>query len=145
MMIRRPITEVFEAFINPEITTKFWFTKSSGPLEQGKKVDWIWDMYNLTVPVSVETIIPNEKIEIEWGEGLQKSSVEWNFNPLAENKTFVSITNFGFQAQGDELIHQIRDSTGGFTIVLAGLKAYLEHDIALNLIGDKFPKELWTE
>ena len=28
MLIRKPVAEVFEAFINPEITTKFWFTKS---------------------------------------------------------------------------------------------------------------------
>ena len=29
-LIRKPVAKVFEAFINPEITTKFWFTKSSG-------------------------------------------------------------------------------------------------------------------
>jgi len=37
MLIRKPVAEVFEAFINPEITTKFWFTKSSGRLAQGEK------------------------------------------------------------------------------------------------------------
>ncbi len=30
LLIRKPVGEVFEAFVNPEITTKFWFTKSSG-------------------------------------------------------------------------------------------------------------------
>ncbi len=30
MLIRKPVSEVFEAMINPEITSKFWFTKSSG-------------------------------------------------------------------------------------------------------------------
>ncbi len=28
MLIRKPVTEVFEAFIDPTITTNFWFTKS---------------------------------------------------------------------------------------------------------------------
>jgi uncharacterized protein YndB with AHSA1/START domain len=32
MLIRRPAAEVFEAFINPEVTTKFRFTDSTGPL-----------------------------------------------------------------------------------------------------------------
>ena len=32
ILIRRPAAEVFEAFVNPEITTQFWFTRSS---EQG--------------------------------------------------------------------------------------------------------------
>lgn len=38
MLIRKPVAEVFEAFVNPEITTKFWFTKSNGRLEAGKPV-----------------------------------------------------------------------------------------------------------
>jgi len=39
-------------------------------------------------------------------------------------------------------ISSIRDSTGGFSWVLSGLKAYMEHDIELNLIADRYPKEL---
>ena len=46
MLIRKPVKEVFEAIINPEITTKFWFTKSSGRLDENKKVEWVWEMYN---------------------------------------------------------------------------------------------------
>jgi len=38
MLIRKPVAEVFEAFVNPNITTKFWFTKSSERLEAGKQV-----------------------------------------------------------------------------------------------------------
>jgi uncharacterized protein YndB with AHSA1/START domain len=29
LLIRRPVAEAFEAFVNPEITTRFWFTRSS--------------------------------------------------------------------------------------------------------------------
>jgi len=28
MLIRKPVEQVFEAFINPEITTSFWFLKA---------------------------------------------------------------------------------------------------------------------
>jgi uncharacterized protein YndB with AHSA1/START domain len=42
MLIRRPVSDVFEAFVNPDITTKFWFTQSSGRLEAGKQVQWDW-------------------------------------------------------------------------------------------------------
>jgi hypothetical protein len=34
----------------------------------------------------------------------------------------------------------VRNSTEGFTLVLAGAKAYLEHHIQLNLVLDRFPK-----
>jgi uncharacterized protein YndB with AHSA1/START domain len=142
MLIRKPVKQVFEAFIDPEITNNFWFSRSTGRLDENDKVLWTWDMYNHTVPVFIESIIPNEKIIIQWGNYEEKTTVEWTFIHLDESRTFVSIINSGFKGTPDELIAQIRDSTGGFTLVLAGLKAYLEHNIQLNLIADRFPKEL---
>lgn len=68
--------------------------------------------------------------------------MEWTFKNLGKAGTFVSIVNHGFQGETEKLISQIRDSTEGFTLVLAGLKAYLEHNIQLNLVFDRFPKEL---
>ena len=35
---------------------------------------------------------------------------------------------------------QVTESTQGFSLVLAGLKAYLEHGVRLNLVADRFPK-----
>lgn len=45
MLIRRPAAEVFEAFVEPSVTTRFWFTKSSGRLTPGSEVRWEWEMY----------------------------------------------------------------------------------------------------
>ncbi|TGD59748.1 SRPBCC family protein [Flavobacterium humi] len=140
MLIRKPAREVFEAFANPEITTKFWFTKSSGKIETGAKVDWTWEMYNHTVTVFVKKAIPDELISIEWGNYQETTTVEWTFKPISENETFVSIVNSGIKGNAAEIIAQVRDSTEGFTLVLAGLKAYLEHGIQLNLVGDRFPQ-----
>ena len=142
MLIRKPIEQVFQAFINPEITTKFWFTKSSGKLEEGKETEWTWEMHNHSISVRAKMIELNKKIEIEWGNSDEISTVEWKFKNLGEVGTFVSIINSGFQGETEKIISQIRDSTEGFTLVLAGLKAYLEHNIELNLILDRFPKEL---
>jgi uncharacterized protein YndB with AHSA1/START domain len=140
MMIRKPANVVFEAFIDPEVTTKFWFTKSSGPLLEGREVEWEWEMYGISTTVHVKEIIPAQKIRIEWGD--QMTIVEFEFIKIDENRTYVVIKNYGFLLDGDELIQAIKDSTGGFTTVLDGLKAYLEHGISLNLIADKFPKEV---
>jgi hypothetical protein len=38
-----------------------------------------------------------------------------------------------------EIVSQVVDATGGFSLVLAGAKAFLEHAIQLNLIADRFP------
>jgi uncharacterized protein YndB with AHSA1/START domain len=140
MLIRRPVAEVFEAFINPDITTKFWFTKSSGRLEEGKRVQWDWEMYEISIPVTVKVIEQNRRIVIEWPGYGAPTIVEWTFDAQNDGTTFVRITNSGFTGSGDELVRQATDSTQGFSLVLAGLKALLEHDVALNLVADRFPK-----
>ena len=142
MLIRRPVPEVFEAFVNPEITTKFWFTKSSGRLEAGKQVTWSWEMYNHSIQVHVKEVEENKRILIEWGNYGSMTTVEWGFTPYENDTTYVSITNSGFKGDGDKVVSDALDSKGGFTWVLAGLKALLEHNVELNLIADAFPKGL---
>lgn len=138
MMIRKPISEVFQAFIDPKITTKFWFTKSSGKLEKGNIITWQWEMYKVSTQVVVKDIIENEKISTEWGE--PATAVDYEFTALSNDTTYVVIRNYGFDQTGNELIRAINDNTGGFTTVLDGLKAYLEFGIELNLVRDKFPQ-----
>ena len=70
------------------------------------------------------------------------TQVEWIFNPYENDKTYVTITNSGFQGDGDNVVRAALDSKGGLTWVLAGLKALLEHNIELNAIADAFPKGL---
>lgn len=142
MLIRKPVAEVFEAFIDPAITSKFWFTKGSGRLEPGKQVQWDWEMYNASAQVDVKTVEQNKRILIEWPGYSGLTTVEWVFTPLSDDTTFVSITEAGFSGDGDEVVKQALDSTGGFTWVLAGLKALLEHNIRLNLVADRFPQGL---
>lgn len=136
MLIRKPAATVFQAFINPAITTNFWFTKSTGKLEPGQTVTWEWEMYGVSTKVFVKEIEAGKKIVIEWGTPV--TTVDFEFTSVTEDTTYVVIRNYGFQSSGDELIEAVKDNTGGFTTVLDGLKAYLEHGIRLNLIGDKF-------
>jgi uncharacterized protein YndB with AHSA1/START domain len=140
MLIRKPVADVFEAFINPDITTKFWFTKGSGRLEVGKQVQWDWEMYGISIPVTAKAIEPNKRIMIEWPGYSSPTTVEWIFAAQKDGTTFVSITESGFTGDGDELVKHVTGSTQGFTLVLAGLKALLEYNVRLNLVADRFPK-----
>lgn len=142
MLIRRPIDEVFEAFVNPEITTRFWFTKSTGRLEPGILVHWHWEMYDVSAPVNVIAVEPPRRIVIEWPDRNGPTTVEWTFSPREDGSTFVSITNSGFTGTADELVQQVADSMQGFSFVLAGCKALLEHGIELNLVADHNPPGL---
>ena len=142
MLISKPVSEDFQAFIDPEITSKFWFTKGSGKLEQDQQTEWTWEMYGFSLTVTTHVLQENKKIVVEWGNPEESTLVEWVFTPLDENETFVSITNSGFKGDTDKIIDQVRNSTEGFTLVLAGAKAYLEYKLQLNLVLDRFPKGL---
>lgn len=137
MLIRKPVREVLRAFIDPAITTKFWFSKSNGLLEVGKTVEWRWEMYGVSTNVLTKQIIPDKLISTEWGD--PATTVDYVFTPLTDDTTYVVIRNYGFNLTGDDLIKAVMDNTGGFTTVLDGLKAYLEHGLQLNLVADKFP------
>lgn len=139
MLVRRPVAEVFDAFVDPGTTAKFWFTTGSGRLEPGAHVQWNWEMYGVSTEVHVVDLVPNERIVIEWTGASGPETVEWRFTPLADGTTFVSMANTGFRGSGDEMVKQAIESTEAATMVLAGLKALLEHGIALNLVADRFP------
>ncbi|PWJ98206.1 hypothetical protein BC749_10532 [Flavobacterium araucananum] len=98
--------------------------------------------YVILLTATTTVLQENKKIVIEWGNPDETTIVEWVFTALNENETFVSITNSGLKGDSDKIIDQVRNSTEGFTLVLAGAKAYLEHNIQLNLVLDRFPKGL---
>jgi len=137
MLIRRPVDEVFEAFTDPGITTKFWFTRSSGRLEPGAKVRWDWEMFDIGDTLIVKEFEMNRRILVEWDN--DPTSVEWQFEDRGNDATLVKISNWGFTGNDAEVLAQAVDSKGGYTKVLAGLKAWLEHGIELNLVRDHFP------
>ncbi|MBZ9845244.1 SRPBCC family protein [Mesorhizobium sp. CA5] len=138
MLIRRPLAEVFEAIVDPAVTTKFWFTHSSGRLNESKPVEWEWRMYGVSTKVEVSEIVPNEMIIMQWSD--PPTTVVWTFTEMPDEATFLEIRNFGFAGSADEQVKQAVESTGGFALVLAGAKAWLEQGLTLGLIGDRHPK-----
>ena len=142
MQIRKPVAEVFEAFVDPLTTSKFWFTKGSARLEQGAQVQWDWEMYKFSVQVTVKELEKDKRILVDWGAYGEPTEIEWTFKALPDNTTFVSVTNSRFKGDADQLVAQAISSTEGFSFVLAGAKAFLEHGIELNLVRDRFPEGL---
>ena len=142
MLVRRPVAEVFAAVIDPAVTTRFWFTRSSGQLEVGKKVRWDWEMYGVSTNVEVKAIEPNRRLVIEWDGYSARNTVEWVFVARGADKTFVAVSERGFTGDGDQVVKQVVNSAGGFNLVLAGLKVFLEHGIEPNFVLDHAPEAL---
>ena len=141
MLIRKPVRDVFEAFADPAITTKFWFTKSSGRVEPGANIKWEWEMYGVSANVRVKEVEQNSRIVIEWGDEERGfTTAEWRFSPWKDETTFVTITEKGFSGDGDQIVARAIDSMGGFSFVLAAAKALLEHNIVLTVTADHAPE-----
>jgi uncharacterized protein YndB with AHSA1/START domain len=135
MLIRRPAHEVYEAFVDPAVATKFWFTKSSGRLEPGAHVRWDWEMLDAHTYVTVKEAEVGRRLLVEWDPD-QPTTVEFTFTPDGADATHVVITESGFTGTGDEIVARLVDSASGFSKILAALKALLEHGIALNVVAD---------
>ena len=143
MLIRKPPTEVFQALVDPAITTKFWFTNSTGALAPGARVQWRWEMYDVTTEVVVKDYEADRRLLIEWGQGDEFTTVEFTFTPWDDDATYVEVTERGIGGKGgDEIMARVAGGTGGFTIVLCALKALLEHEVVLTAVADRFPKGL---
>lgn len=142
MLIRRPVGEVYEAFLDPTITSRFWFSRGSDRLDAGKPVQWTWDEHGVTVDVEIRELAPNARILIDWSaSGEPATTVEWTFRELPDG-AYVEVENRGFSGDYGAAVAQALDSVGGFTLVMAGAKAWLEHGIELNLVRDSYPAGL---
>ncbi|MEQ8859853.1 MAG: SRPBCC family protein [Pseudomonadales bacterium] len=137
MLIRRPQAEVFEALVDPAVTTRFWFTRSSGRLESGATVRWDWEMYGASTAVRVVALEPLRRVLLHWGE--PPRPLEFVLEARADGTTLVRVCDSGFAGSDDEQVAQAIDSMGGFASMLAGMKAWLEHGLALNLVADHHP------
>jgi uncharacterized protein YndB with AHSA1/START domain len=139
MLIRRPMAEVFEAFVDPAITSRFWFSKGSGRLESGEQVRWDWEMFAVGTNVNVKAVESNRRILIEWDVPDDPTEVEWSFESKGNDRALVTVENRGFHGSTAEIVAKALDSTGGFHLVLAGAKILLEHNIEPNFVIDRAP------
>jgi uncharacterized protein YndB with AHSA1/START domain len=143
MLIRKPVSRVFAALIEPSITSRFWFSKSSGPLVAGKRIRWDWEMYGHHTEVDVKEIDENKRILIEWNGPDNPSFVEWTFEAKGDDRTFVIVKNWSFgSGDEDKTIAEAINSTGGFSFLLAAMKVFLEHGIEPNIVLDHDPDAL---
>ena len=140
MLIRRPVAEAFEAFVDPAITARFWFSRGSGRLEPGARVRWEWEMYGAGSDVVVKAVESGRRILIDWDE--PATEVEWRFEPRGEDRCWVTVENRGFHGTDGEKIARALDSTGGFALVLGGAKIWLEHGIEPGFVLDRHPDAL---
>jgi uncharacterized protein YndB with AHSA1/START domain len=146
MLIRRPPADVFQAIVDPAVTTKIWFTKSTGSMTPGAELLWEWNMYEVSSQISVELVEQDSRVRFRWSGYVpdRPTTVEFRLIPWKEG-TYTEVTETGFTGTGDQLVRYVTDSTSGFTFLVSSLKALLEFDVVLGVVADAHPNglELW--
>ena len=132
--IARPVAEVFEAVVNPKQLSAYFTTGgASAPLAEGQTVRWKFGDHPGEFPVKVTRLVPNERIEFQWeaNEGGYDTQVVMTFERLDADRTLVRVAESGWR-QTPKGLGSSYDNCGGWTQMLACLKAWLEHGIKLR-------------
>ena len=132
MLIRRPVAEVFRAFVDPGIITSFWLEATTGPLAKGAQVTWRFLVPGATETVTVTAFEDQRRIAFDWSDGI---SVDMTFEPSDKNSTKLAVEAVGFRGEDAEV--SAIGATEGFTIVLCDLKTLLETGRSASLVRDK--------
>lgn len=143
LLIRKPAADVYEAFTDPVFTTRFWFSRGTGKLEVGKPVTWFWDDYGVQAVVTAQTLTPNSLIKWTWpAQGDINTTVTITLARRGEGAVFVTAEESGWEPGTAGLNEILVGQTEGWALVLAGLKAWIEYGVRLNLVADHNPEAL---
>ena len=137
--ILRPVADVFDAIVRREKLCHYFTNKTTGDLVEGAEIGWTWDHYVFTLPVRVDRVVENERIELtidsaEWKKTTAEAypvKIVFEFEALDDGSTLFSISEAGWRTDADGLKGS-HDNCGGWTHMAMCLKAWLEHDIDLR-------------
>ena len=137
--ILKPVAAVFDAIVSSDKLCNYFTDQASGDLEEGKEIQWHWDHYDPWLPVVVDKIIANERIELtldsaKWEKTRSEAypvKVIFEFEQLDENTTMLSISEEGWKTDADGL-RGSHENCGGWSHTQMCLKAWLEHGIDLR-------------
>jgi len=131
LQISKPASEVYEAIVDPKKMTKYFISKSSGRMEEGKQINWRFPEFDAEFPIRVDRIEKNKYISYHWDVDGRDLLIEMTLTPQDGEATVVTVTKKSMD--NDEAgIKWLMGNPGGWANFLACLKAYLEYGINLR-------------
>lgn len=127
MKIQRPASEVFQALINPEQMSNYWFSSGSERMEEGKTITWRYEEYKAEGLVNILEVVDPAKIVFTWGDTDQPTTVTIRLEEQESNSTIISVTESGF-GENPELERMLGQKEG-WVYMLTCLKAYTENGV----------------
>lgn len=128
LQIQKPVSEVFEAIVNPSHITKYFISESSGRMETGKELIWEFGDFPGKFPVKVTDVQIDQSVSFIWDE---ETLVTIILESHSENSTVVKVTE-GEKNLSEENLKWLIGNTFGWGNFLDCMKAYLEYGINLR-------------
>lgn len=132
MGILKPVSEVFEAIVDPEKMSNYFISSSTGIMESGKNLTWTWPDFDGEIQIKVGKIEKDKIVSFEWGGSGNNCVVVISLEAKSENKTLVIVTESDWPADYKGA-KQCMGQVEGWTNFLCCLKAYLEYGINLRV------------
>ncbi|TDM12773.1 SRPBCC domain-containing protein [Macrococcus lamae] len=123
MTIHASSQTLYEALINPDRISNFWFN-SSEQWAEGKTVHVTYPEYAAAFDIDIVQLQSNRLIEFEWPAGGNGNRVVIEFIEMTD-VTRVDITELGLPDDAARLM----DQKEGWVYMLSCLKAYIEHGV----------------
>jgi uncharacterized protein YndB with AHSA1/START domain len=130
MKIMKPANEVFEAIVDPEQMSNFWFSSGTGRVEQGRTITWRYDEYNAEGTIHVIEVEENKKIVFSWGEDDQETFVSITLIESDNLSTIVGVIESGLKEDDPELVNKMIGQKEGWVYMLTCLKGYMENGVS---------------
>lgn len=140
--ISKPVSEVFEAVVNPAHLSQFFTTGgATGRLEAGAVVTWDFHDFPGAFPVHVDAVERDKRIVLRWdaagnaaapdSAGARRTIVTMTFEPTDDGRTLVRISEHGWSETPEGLAASYGNCEG-WTGMLCAMKVWLEHGLHLR-------------
>ncbi|MGB3453906.1 MAG: SRPBCC domain-containing protein [Moheibacter sp.] len=137
LQIQKPVEEVFEAIVNPQIMTKYFISESSGRMETGKELFWEFGDFPGKFPVKVTEVQSNSMVSFVWDE---ETIVRIILEEQTDKSTVVTITE-GEKELSEKNLEWLIGNTFGWGNFLDCMKACLEYGVQLRKGAFDFMKQ----
>ena len=97
LKIAKPANKVFEAIVDPQKMSNYWFSSGSERVEQGKMITWRYDEYNAEITIYVLEVEDNKKIVFKWGSQEEETVVTIALTHSDNRNTIIEVTESGFK------------------------------------------------
>ena len=129
--ISKPAHVIFDAIIDPAKMSKYFISKSSGKMVEGKTLTWEFPEFDVKFPVRVVRIEKDRYVSYYWEADGHDLLVEMTLEPIKSNSTLITVTEKS-RPNDAAGIRWLKGNTEGWANFLACLKAYLEYGINLR-------------